>query len=156
MKIDKIQVETLKELMHPGGRVVYYPLDDGEKTVIIPKGVAAYVLPTDMLHVSLRGAQVTDHALYDGVTTYSLDAAVRLAPTDEYRVGGKARKYLADGDEYQPLYIDTKLLAYFTNPVLFQKRYAPLGLVTVAEYQLERDRLEVVGYVCPLRVEDEK
>lgn len=155
MKIDKIQVETLKELMKPTGRVVYYTHpDDDDKTVIIPKGTAAYVLPTDMLHVGLRGAQVTDHALYDGVPTRDLYAAVKFEPTDEYRVGGTVRKYLANGDADQPLYIDTKLLAHFDSPVLFQKRYAPLGLVTVTEYQLERDRLEVVGYVCPFRIEN--
>lgn len=154
MRLDKIQTETLKELMNPKGRVVYYETTDDTSVVVIPKGTAGYVIPKEKLFINLNNAQAAMAGLPGAVDPGDLYLAVKLEPTDEYRMGGSARKYLAEGRPDQPVYIDTKLLAAFDSPMLYQNSYSPLGMVTVAEYSIVDDDLWVVGYVCPTRVEE--
>lgn len=153
MKIDKIQVEILKELLKPSARVAYWEDNNGEIVTIIPTGTVGYVLPISLLRVNLEGAQ-TCVPLRDKVANPA--QAVQLEPTDHYRRGGQVREYRAFGDEDKPVYVDTKLLANFENPQLFQPRYSAIGLVTVAEYRLDTERLEVCGIVCPVCIKDDE
>lgn len=154
MRLDKIQMETLKELMNPKGRVVYFETTDDTAVVVIPKGTAGYVIPKKKLALNLNNAQAMMTGLPGAVDHDNLYTAVELQPTDEYRMGGSARKYLAHGRPDQPVYIDTKLLAHFDDPGLFQNTYSPGGMVTVAEDSILDDDLVVVGYVCPVKVEE--
>lgn len=160
MKNEKIQATILKELLSPKGRVAYYietdeNLDDFAVVIV---GNTGYRIPLDQLKVILSADQRCS-PLAGAVSDLHDPAAdvIKLIPTDQYRLGGSARKYLAYGDEDKPVYVDTKLLANFDNPTLFQcSIYNPLGLVTVAEWQMELDATVVVGYVLPTRIENEE
>ena len=73
-----------------------------------------------------------------------------------YRIGGKVQKFLYGGNEDCPVFIDTKLLANFDNPTLYQGRYAPVGVVTIAEYDRIMDKEVIVGLVFPCRIDNDK
>lgn len=158
MKNEKVQVAILKELLKPDGRVVYKemqsePLEHDKTLVIIQQAVVGYVLNNEDMRVDLIGAQSTQ--LFDNELN-GLEEKVELKPTDVYRIGGKVQRFLYGGNEDCPVFIDTKLLANFDNPLLYQGRYAPLGIVTVAEYNRISDKEVIVGLVCPVRIENDK
>ena len=156
MKNEKVQVAILKELLKPDGRVVYKEIQsdlDQDKTMVIPQGVVGYVLNNDDMRVDLIGAQVTQ--LFENELS-GLEEKTELKPTDVYRIGGKVQKFLYGGNEDCPVFIDTKLLANFDNPTLYQGRYAPVGVVTIAEYDRIVDKEVIVGLVCPCRIDNDK
>lgn len=153
MKIVKAQAEILKELLDPTGRVCYYTDELDETVTVVTKGTVGYRMPQSMLRVDLEGAQ-TCAPLFDRVV--DLTRAIELKPTDHYRLGGKVREYRAFGDEDMPVYIDTKLLANFDVPLLYQNQYSPGGMVTLAEYRIDIDSVDVVGYVCPVRIHEKE
>lgn len=156
MKNEKVQVAILKELLKPDGRVVYKEIQsdlDQDKTMVIPQGDVGYVLNNDDMRVDLIGAQVTQ--LFENELS-GLEEKTELKPTDVYRIGGKVQKFLYGGNEDCPVFIDTKLLANFDNPTLYQGRYAPVGVVTIAEYDRIVDKEVIVGLVCPCRIDNDK
>lgn len=158
MKNEKVQVAILKELLKPDGRVVYKEMQsvngmDLDKTMVIPQGEVGYVLSNDDMRVDLIGSQITQ--LFENELS-GLEEKTELKPTDVYRIGGKVRKFLYGGNEDCPVFIDTKLLANFDNPTLYQGRYAPVGVVTIAEYDRIMDKEVIVGLVCPCRIDNDK
>lgn len=156
MKNEKVQVAILKELLKPGSHVVYKEMRsdlDPDKTMIIPHGEVGYVLTNVDMRVDLIGVQITSS--FDNELS-GLEEKTELKPTDVYRIGGKVQKFLYGGNEDCPVFIDTKLLANFDNPTLYQGRYAPLGVVTIAEYDRIMDKEVIVGLVCPVRIDDNK
>lgn len=156
MKNEKVQVAILKELLKPDGRVVYKEMQsdlDPDKTLVIPQGVVGYVLSNDDMRVDLIGAQITQ--LFENELS-GLEEKTELKPTDVYRIGGKVQKFLYGGNEDCPVFIDTKLLSNFDNPLLYQGRYAPVGVVTIAEYDRIVDKEVIVGLVCPCRIDNDK
>lgn len=158
MKNEKVQVAILKELLKPDGRVVYKEMQsvngtDLDKTMVIPQGEVGYVLSNDDMRVDLIGAQITQ--LFENELS-GLEEKTELKPTDVYRIGGKVQKFLYGGNEDCPVFIDTKLLANFDNPCLYQGRYAPVGVVTIAEYDWSVDKEVIVGLVCPCRIDNDK
>ena len=158
MKNEKVQVAILKELLKPDGRVVYKEMQsvngtDLDKTMVIPQGEVGYVLSNDDMRVDLIGAQITQ--LFENELS-GLEEKTELKPTDVYRIGGKVQKFLYGGNEDCPVFIDTKLLANFDNPTLYQGRYAPVGVVTIAEYDRIMDKEVIVGLVCPCRIDNDK
>lgn len=158
MKNEKVQVAILKELLKPDGRVVYKEMQsvngmDPDKTMVIPQGQVGYVLSNDDMRVDLIGAQITQ--LFENELS-GLEEKTELKPTDVYRIGGKVQKFLYGGNEDCPVFIDTKLLANFDNPTLYQGRYAPVGVVTIAEYDRIMDKEVIVGLVCPCRIDNDK
>lgn len=156
MKNEKVQVAILKELLKPDGRVVYKEMRsdlDPDKTMVIPHGEVGYVLSNDDMRVDLIGAQITQ--LFENELS-GLEEKTELKPTDVYRIGGKVQKFLYGGNEDYPVFIDTKLLANFDNPTLYQGRYAPVGVVTIAEYDRIMDKEVIVGLVCPCRIDNDK
>lgn len=158
MKNEKVQVAILKELLKPDGRVVYKEMQsvngmDPDKTMVIPQGEVGYVLSNDDMRVDLIGAQITQ--LFENELS-GLEEKTELKPTDVYRIGGKVQKFLYGGNEDCPIFIDTKLLANFDNPTLYQGRYAPVGVVTIAEYDRIMDKEVIVGLVCPCRIDNDK
>ena len=158
MKNEKVQVAILKELLKPDGRVVYKEMQsvngmDPDKTMVIPQGSVGYVLTNADMRVDLIGAQITQ--LFEN-ELIGLEEKTELKPTDVYRIGGKVQKFLYGGNEDCPVFIDTKLLANFDNPTLYQGRYAPVGVVTIAEYDRIMDKEVIVGLVCPCRIDNDK
>lgn len=158
MKNEKVQVAILKELLKPDGRVVYKEMQsvngmDPDKTMVIPQGEVGYVLSNDDMRVDLIGAQITQ--LFENELS-GLEEKTELKPTDVYRIGGKVQKFLYGGNEDCPVFIITKLLANFDNPTLYQGRYAPVGVVTIAEYDRIMDKEVIVGLVCPCRIDNDK
>lgn len=158
MKNEKVQVAILKELLKPDGRVVYKEMQsvngtDLDKTMVIPQEEVGYVLRNDDMRVDLIGAQITQ--LFENELS-GLEEKTELKPTDVYRIGGKVQKFLYGGNEDCPVFIDTKLLANFDNPCLYQGRYAPVGVVTIAEYDRSVDKEVIVGLVCPCRIDNDK
>ena len=158
MKNEKVQVAILKELLKPDGRVVYKEMQsvngmDLDKTMVIPQGEVGYVLSNADMRVDLIGAQITQ--LFEN-ELIGLEEKTELKPTDVYRIGGKVQKFLYGGNEDCPVFIDTKLLANFDNPTLYQGRYAPVGVVTIAEYDRIMDKEVIVGLVCPCRIDNDK
>ena len=158
MKNEKVQVAILKELLKPDGRVVYKEMQsvngmDPDKTMVIPQGSVGYVLTNADMRVDLIGAQITH--LFEN-ELIGLEEKTELKPTDVYRIGGKVQKFLYGGNEDCPVFIDTKLLANFDNPTLYQDRYAPVGVVTIAEYDRIMDKEVIVGLVCPCRIDNDK
>ena len=158
MKNEKVQVAILKELLKPDGRVVYKEMQsvngmDPDKTMVIPQGEVGYVLSNADMRVDLIGAQITQ--LFEN-ELIGLEEKTELKPTDVYRIGGKVQKFLYGENEDCPVFIDTKLLANFDNPTLYQGRYAPVGVVTIAEYDRIMDKEVIVGLVCPCRIDNDK
>ena len=158
MKNEKVQVAILKELLKPDGRVVYKEMQsvngmDLDKTMVIPQGEVGYVLSNADMRVDLIGAQITQ--LFEN-ELIGLEEKTELKPTDVYRIGGKVQKFLYGGNEDCPVFIDTKLLANFDNPTLYQGRYAPVGVVTIAEYDRIVDKEVIVGLVCPCGIDNDK
>ena len=158
MKNEKVQVAILKELLKPDGRVVYKEMQsvngmDLDKTMVILQGEVGYVLSNADMRVDLIGAQITQHFENELI---GLEEKTELKPTDVYRIGGKVQKFLYGGNEDCPVFIDTKLLANFDNPTLYQGRYAPVGVVTIAEYDRIMDKEVIVGLVCPCRIDNDK
>ena len=156
MKNEKVQVAILKELLKPDGRVVYKEMRsdlDPDKTMVILHGEVGYVLSNDDMRVDLIGAQITQ--FFENELS-GLEEKTELKPTDVYRIGGKVQKFLYGGNEDYPVFIDTKLLANFDNPTLYQGRYAPVGVVTIAEYDRIMDKEVIVGLVCPCRIDNDK
>lgn len=160
MKNEKIQATILKELLSPKGRVAYYIETDEnlDDFAVVILGDIAYRIPLEQLKLDLTGVARVDTLPGAMSSLHDPDFdVIKLHPTDQYRLGGSARKYLAYGDEDKPVYVDTKLLAHFDNPTLYQcSAYNPLGLMTVAEWQMELDATVVVGYVLPSRIESEE
>ena len=156
MKNEKVQVAILKELLKPDGRVVYKEMQSVtgmDQTMVIPQGEVGYVLSNDDMRVDLIGAQIT--TLFENELS-GLEEKTELKPTDVYRIGGKVQKFLYGGNEDCPVFVDTKLLANFDNPTLYQGRYAPVGVVTIAEYDRIMDKEVIVGLVCPCRIDNDK
>ena len=156
MKNEKVQVAILKELLKPDGHVVYKEMQSDlgqDKTMVIPQGEVGYVLSNADMRVDLIGAQITQ--LFEN-ELIGLEEKTELKPTDVYRIGGKVQKFLYGGNEDCPVFIDTKLLANFDNPTLYQGRYAPVGVVTIAEYDRIMDKEVIVGLVCPCRIDNDK
>lgn len=158
MKNEKVQVAILKELLKPDGKVVYKEMQsvngmDLDKTMVIPQGEVGYVLSNADMRVDLIGAQIT--TLFENELS-GLEEKTELKPTDVYRIGGKVQKFLYGGNEDCPVFIDTKLLANFDNPTLYQGRYAPVGVVTIAEYDRIVDKEVIVGLACPCRIDNDK
>ena len=158
MKNEKVQVAILKELLKPDGRVVYKEMQsvngmDLDKTMVIPQGEVGYVLSNADMRVDLIGAKITQ--LFEN-ELIGLEEKTELKPTDVYRIGGKVQKFLYGGNEDCPVFIDTKLLANFDNPTLYQGRYAPVGVVTIAEYDRIMDKEVIVGLVFPCRIDNDK
>ena len=126
---------------------------DQDQTMVIPQGEVGYVLSNADMRVDLIGAQITQ--LFENELS-GLEEKTELKPTDVYRIGGKVQKFLYGGNEDCPVFVDTKLLANFDNPTLYQGGYAPVGVVTIAEYDRIMDKEVIVGLVCPCRIDNDK
>ena len=126
---------------------------DQDQTMVIPQGEVGYVLSNADMRVDLIGAQITK--LFENELS-GLEEKTELKPTDVYRIGGKVQKFLYGGNEDCPVFVDTKLLANFDNPTLYQGGYAPVGVVTIAEYDRIMDKEVIVGLVCPCRIDNDK
>lgn len=157
MKNEKVQVAILKELLKPDCHVVYKEMQseplEPDKTLVIPHGDVGYVLSNEDMRVDLIGAQSTQ--LFENELS-GLEEKTELKPTDVYRIGGKVQKFLYGGNEDCPVFVDTKLLANFDNPTLYQGGYAPVGVVTISEYDRIMDKEVIVGLVCPCRIDNDK
>ena len=146
MKLDKFQVDALKALLKNPASVSYWSCDDGHTLVCLHGYVAAKIFDDD-LQLKLIDAQMSLNlrTAWD----VELDRPGVLLPTDEYRRGGTAQKFLYGGDATKPVYIDTKYLAYFQPDQLVQPAYNPKGLVYVIENQ------NPVGIIAPVNIKEE-
>lgn len=151
MNITKVQQEILKQLLANQENVKYH--DFGDEHVFVTTNLkVGYVLPTCWLRVNLSGAQISldlAEKVLDKVQPCNI-----LAPTDFYRHGGVARKYMrADGTDGP--YVDQGLLKCFTNPSLYQDDRDTRGIIAVVEEGfVGAAAKDVVGIVMPMRVEE--
>lgn len=155
MKIDKIQMEILKELMKDKEKVGLYRCKDEESVLVCIRSAFGYKLPEGRLCVSLEGVNYAALEMFDQYSEYELQA--NLVPTDVYRRGGVVQRFLYRGDEEKPYYVNTKLLANFdVNFKLFLPKYNAKGPAIVLEYPFGEDHPQIVGFVCPVNLKEEE
>ena len=155
MNTTKVQQDILKQLLVNSEKVKY--TDFGmEHIFITTDGKVGYILPVSWLRVDLSGAQIALNLDPARMVLNKIQPCNVLTPTDFYRHGGVARKYMrADGSDGP--YVDQGLLKCFTNPTLYQDDTGVLGPIAVVEEGFvgaaEKD---AVGMVLPMNIKDTK
>lgn len=155
MRTDKIQLDILKHLLKDP-QTVAVQNHYNEVAVSVDNGVTFYRMPDSLLDVRLRNVRTTV-ALHD-LLDADLRDMTKLTPTDHYRHGGDARKYLFDGLTNQPIYVNPAKLAYFENPTLYAVgRYKPHSvIIAVVEHPFgNEDEPKICGYTMPVKVDEE-
>lgn len=157
MNHTKIQQEIIKALCAER-KISAFRVPEAEKTFITVDRVVGYLIPDKQLHVSLAGTQNAVNVFGDSLT--NLFQSVQLTGTDEYQLGGQARKYIADRWPDTPVYVKTSILKNFEAPTLYttaqREEQIPLAVCVVAEEKPFSEELEIVGLVCPVRIKDEE
>lgn len=152
MNILKIQQDALKAMIKEPKTVTTYPIVDEQEnpcTFLTINRAAGYIIPDHLLLVDLTGAQ----------TMLALDLAELVRPenlltgTDDYRLGGTARRYEKTDTVLDDVYIKTELLKYFDLPQLYQDPYKPLGMIAVTETDPDDGRPVLAGLVMPCKVD---
>jgi hypothetical protein len=152
MNIAKIQQEVLKALLVDPKNVKCTGF--GEDSVLITLDhTVCWVLKQPWLRLDLDGTQ----DIFDFLprTENVVEPDNVLKATDEYRLGGCARRYLrTDTVEEDDVYIDTAKLKFFDHPTLYQSPAFP-HLIFVTEDLYHNGETVVVGIVCPVKVNTE-
>ena len=151
MNVPKIQQELLKALLVNPQNVNFFDFEDDERIFIFDASVG-YVLNADELRIDLSGAQVMTSLedLFERI----LIPENRLLETDEYRLGGTARKYLRQNNINDNVYVDQKHLKLFTTPMLYQAQDSDMmKIIVVAE--LRDGKPSTVGCVFPVKVTEQ-
>lgn len=152
MNFLKIQQDALKALIKAPKTVNTYSLEDEQGnpcTFLTINRAAGYIIPDHLLLVDLTGAQ----------TMLALELAELVRPknlltgTDDYRLGGTARRYEKTDGFLDDVYIKTELLKYFDLPQLYQDLDKPLGMIAVTETDPDDGRPVLAGLVMPCRVD---
>jgi hypothetical protein len=150
MNIGKIQQEILKQLIADASRVKYFDAPE-DKVFITTDGKVGYILPEEEIHVKLAGAQIS-LSLYDDIMDSTALMSNLLMETDEYRLGGKARKYLRSDDPETEIYVNQDLLKNFDHPQLWQAPGNQNKAIAVTEIFCSDGAPVPVGIVCPVKV----
>ena len=117
MNITKIQQEFLKQLIANPSQVTY-SVDEENRYSLTTAGGVTFVIPEEKLQLNLKNAQLgTDPWYWAEDIAGKMENA--LLPTDEYRRGGTARRYIPHTDPNSAIYVDTGLLKYFDSPQLW-------------------------------------
>lgn len=153
MKVAKIQQELLKAMVVDPSRVKHLLLNNGNVFLTVDSAVG-WILPFDQLRISLEGTQITSNLFNQVERIINIDN--QLKATDEYRLGGCARRYhrtdeLDDGGD---VYIDTAKLKFFDHPTVYQDPRYPSILYVTEDLYGNGDPIWV-GVVCPVRVKEE-
>lgn len=153
MNIPKIQQEILKALLVDPKNVKCTGFGEDGVLITVDHRVH-WVLKQSWLRLDLEGTQnLIDYLPFtDRVVTPDN----MLKATDEYRLGGSARRYLrtdVEGEE-EDVYIDTSRLKFFDHPTLYQDPGFP-HLIFVTEDIYQNGETVVVGIVCPVKVDTE-
>lgn len=156
MKMEKIQTEILKAVLKDPMKVICHETPDGAGWLVTTNKCVVYNIPTHQLRVDLnlcqRSMGLPD--LFERADETYLNRP--LTPTDHYRRGGTAQRFLYHDREDCPIYVDTKLLAIFDSPELHMiGDYNPKGLLAVVEYQMEDDPT-IVGILCPVSIKEDQ
>ena len=152
MNFLKIQQDTLKALIKEPKTINTYPLEDEQGTpctFLTINKAAGYIIPNHLLLVDLTGAQtMLDLELAKLVRPENL-----LTGTDDYRLGGTARRYEKTDTVLDDVYIKTELLKYFDLPQLYQDLDSPRGMIAVTETDPGDGRPVLAGLVMPCKVD---
>lgn len=152
MNTTKIQQEVLKQLIADASRVKYFEAPEGRIFLTIDAKVG-YLLPQDKLHLNLTGAQI-GMDLYDLIVDSTEREHNLLRETDEYRLGGTARKYLRSDDTEVEIYVDQGLLKNFDHPKLWQLPGNSNNAIAVTETFCSDGAPVPVGIVCSVKVKN--
>lgn len=156
MNIAKVQQEMLKAVLKNPQAAAHILLEDeykGEDVVMCtPDCRVGYIFPTELLRVNLHDTRV--------LPTYNLHSIIKpanlLTGTDDYRLGGTARRYKRAEDWIaDDVYVDQGLLKLFDQPVLYQDPTHQYSIIAVVERPWEDDGDKLVGFVLPVKVETE-
>lgn len=153
MNAAKIQQELLKALVVDPSKVRTLALDDG-KVFLTVDGTVGWILPQEQLRISLEGTQFSANVFLDG------DAVIKpenqLKATDEYRLGGCARRYYRTDElgDLEEVYIDTSKLKFFEHPTVYQDMRYPSILYITEDLYGNGDPVWV-GIVRPVKVNTE-
>lgn len=154
MNIPKIQQEILKALLVDPNNVKC--TDFGEDSVLITVDHSvSWVLKESWLRLNLEGTQhFFDVFFLEAEDVIHPDNALKA--TDEYRLGGCARRYLRTDEllEGEDVYVDTAKLKYFDHPTLYQDPSHPHILVVTEDLYCNGEAV-VVGIVVPVKVDTE-
>lgn len=155
MNVPKIQQELLKALLANPQNVNFFEFDDfdDDKRIFITDSGVGYVLNADELRIDLSGAQ-TMTSLED-LFEKILIPENRLLETDEYRLGGTARKYLRQNSVNDSVYVDQKHLKLFNTPMLYQAADGDVKIIVVAESFMKDGKPSIVGCVLPVKVTEQ-
>lgn len=147
----KIQQEVLKALCAYPSKV-RYTCPDSDHIFLTVDGTVGWVLPEEWIHVNLKGAQTTTLFFSREATITPLN---QLKATDEYRLGGSARRYLRTDESELEVYIDTAKLKYFDHPTVYQHPRNPSVLYVTEDLYGTGDPVWV-GVVSPVKVKPEE
>lgn len=152
MNIAKIQQEVLKALLVDPNNVKCTGFGEDSVLITVDHSVC-WVLKQSWLRLDLDGTQnLID---YFPSTNRVVHPDNVLKATDEYRLGGCARRYLrTDTVDEDDVYIDTARLKFFDHPTLYQSPGFP-HLIFVTEDIYQNGETVVVGIVCPVKVDTE-
>lgn len=153
MNTAKAQQEILKQLIDDPSRVGYFEAAEEDKIFITANGKVGYLIPLEDLRLSLTGAQCMVH-VWDDFEAALGTMSNLLQETDEYRLGGKARKYLRSDDPGAEIYVNSDLLKVFNHPQLWQKFGSFTNPIVVTESFCSDGAPVPVGIVCPVKVDN--
>lgn len=151
MNVAKIQQEILKQLIADASRVKYFDAPE-DKIFLTVDAYVGYLLPRDQLHIELTGTQLS-LSLWDLIEDSTQNVHNLLMETDEYRLGGKARKYVRSDDTEAEIYVNQDLLKNFDHPQLWQLPGDPRRGIAVTETFCSDGAPIPVGLVMPVQVD---
>jgi hypothetical protein len=151
MNVLKIQQELLKQLIANPSQITY-SIDEEARCSITTAGGTTFVIPGDKLQISLKDAQLGTDPLY-WAEDVAGDPKNTLLPTDEYRHGGTARRYIQCRKPDSAIYVDQGKLKVFDNPQLWQDPEHPYNPIVVTEQFIGDSSPVTVGIVFPTKVD---
>lgn len=151
MNIGKIQQEILKQLIaDPSGVKCFDAPED--KIFVTHDSKAGYLLSREQLRLDLSGTQLA-LSLWELIEDSTQNVHNLLMETDEYRLGGKARKYVRSDDTEAEIYVNQDLLKNFDHPQLWQLPGDPRRGIAVTETFCSDGAPIPVGLVMPVQVD---
>lgn len=152
MNVAKIQQELLKAMVVDPSKVRHIILNNGNVFLTVD-GTVGWILPFDQLRINLEGTQIASNLFEQAERIINIDN--QLKATDEYRLGGCARRYhRTDMLDDVEVYIDTAKLKFFDHPTVYQDPRYPSILYVTEDLYGNGDPVWV-GIVCPVKVKEE-
>lgn len=155
MNIAKVQQEMLKAVLKNPQAAAHIMLEDEYKEIDVvyctPDCKVGYVFPSELLRVRLYDTRIMPKLHLERI----IKPENLLTGTDDYKLGGAARRYKRTEDWMDDVYVDQHLLKLFDLPVLYQDPTDEYSVIAVVERPWEEDGDKLVGFVYPVKIDAE-